>query len=607
MNNFLQSLTSLIAKRLIWIYTIIILIFSFLTFFSNYYIPNASIWDEVFHISTAEKYLTGTMVMEAHPPLGKLFIALGEKIINPNTDYNNLNPVAKLCLANTVSVYKETKVENGVTKSVDQRDIIDENTGKTRPITLLDIRKKTGVAIDKQAFTATDSIGSDTNGDSKPDSSFPDYFSFCGYRFFPTLFGSLIPIMFFILILLLTDNKHLALMSSSLLIFDNAILIQSRAAMLDSIQLFFIVTATVWLVKIINSLTRHKYIVSDFADFVNWKNINKLIDYALLGLFIGLASVTKHNSFILLIYPVILAGLEIYTNWSIVKTWSKKAGIFWTNFVIRGLTLLLLGVFAYCFVFYIHSGLGVIINPNSNNNSGNYKASVEYKGIIARKDTWNLANFPTMFIDNWNYMDQYHKGVPKLDYTKSGENGSYPTNWPVMNRTIRYRIDPGSTGNFYFSYLIGNPVIWLFAALGLLLTFSLITSARFFGLKIKDKRTFGFLVLFAGLYGLYMLLMLYTIEVRVMYLYHYFIGLFFSLCLLPLLINYWFKSDLTAEIDWDNINKGFWVYSCLVICLFLIIWGFVFYAPFTYYLPLTEQSFGMRNLFDFWQMRGIGK
>lgn len=41
-------------------------------------------WDENYHIASAQKYLAGIMYMEPHPPLGKLFIALGEYLLNPN-------------------------------------------------------------------------------------------------------------------------------------------------------------------------------------------------------------------------------------------------------------------------------------------------------------------------------------------------------------------------------------------------------------------------------------------------------------------------------------------------------------------------------------------
>ena len=42
------------------------------------------IWDEQFHVTSAQKYLNGIFFMQDHPPLGKLLIALGEMVVDAN-------------------------------------------------------------------------------------------------------------------------------------------------------------------------------------------------------------------------------------------------------------------------------------------------------------------------------------------------------------------------------------------------------------------------------------------------------------------------------------------------------------------------------------------
>ena len=71
-------------RNILIIYSVIVLIVSYFTYFKNYDYPPSVFWDENYHIASAQKYLTGVMFMETHPPLGKLFIALGEYIIHPN-------------------------------------------------------------------------------------------------------------------------------------------------------------------------------------------------------------------------------------------------------------------------------------------------------------------------------------------------------------------------------------------------------------------------------------------------------------------------------------------------------------------------------------------
>jgi len=64
----------------------IVTISSFSIYFFRYNVPNSPYWDENYHIASAEKYLTGTFFFEPHPPLGKMLIALGEKVTHSNSD-----------------------------------------------------------------------------------------------------------------------------------------------------------------------------------------------------------------------------------------------------------------------------------------------------------------------------------------------------------------------------------------------------------------------------------------------------------------------------------------------------------------------------------------
>src|SRR3989338_7153839 len=85
-----------------YFFLLVILVFSYFTYFHQYQYPPHVFWDENYHIASAQKYLNKVYFMEQHPPLGKLLIALGEKIIDANpvdnafigTDYaTNFAPV----------------------------------------------------------------------------------------------------------------------------------------------------------------------------------------------------------------------------------------------------------------------------------------------------------------------------------------------------------------------------------------------------------------------------------------------------------------------------------------------------------------------------------
>jgi dolichyl-phosphate-mannose-protein mannosyltransferase len=603
----MNKLLDFFEKYLVIVYLLFVICFAFLTFFSNYFYPNSSIWDEVYHISSAQKYISGTYFMEAHPPLGKQIIALGEKIVNPNDKYDNLNFFAKWCLSNTPAIYEYQVEENGSNKTITENSKTNEK-GEKIPLTLLDIRQKNpDKSVDQSGFNQTDSI-----------KEFPKDFSFCGYRLLPVIFAILIAPLFFLLLLIVTKNPHLSILGSSLYVFDNAIIAHFRSAMLESIQMFFVVLAVLVTTYYIN-------LKSNFQakTIINKIIYNQWFKYIILGIVIGLALAVKHNSIILLLLPVILLVADYIQNKIIIYSTSKL------NFVIKIIfisiqRLIISFVFAgliYFLIFCLHFVLANNLISQGQNNQGKYQASEQYLQILNDKrgfvSLFGLSKnqegtFPQytpnayiMFMDNWNYMNNYHNGVPKLDYTKADENGSYPTNWPVMNRTISYRWETSdSNKTFRYIYLIGNPLIWLLALVGVVLSSALVLGNLFFNLKIKNYKLFGIICIFTLLYYIYMGIMINTISIRVMYLYHYFIPLIFSFVLLVSVLQYIFEDEFKdTNFDLNINNKTFRLYTILITVVFLIAFCFAYFSPFTYSQPLNVYDFQNRNWFDFWQMR----
>ncbi len=67
-------------------YSGLILILSYFVFFKNYDVPDKSLWDEIYTVASAYRYINNNPYPEFHPPLGIGLIALGETILNPNAD-----------------------------------------------------------------------------------------------------------------------------------------------------------------------------------------------------------------------------------------------------------------------------------------------------------------------------------------------------------------------------------------------------------------------------------------------------------------------------------------------------------------------------------------
>ena len=63
---------------------IVVLSVSYFTYLDGYYKPETIFFDEGHYIIHAERYIKGIVFFDTNPPLGKMFIALGERLFNRN-------------------------------------------------------------------------------------------------------------------------------------------------------------------------------------------------------------------------------------------------------------------------------------------------------------------------------------------------------------------------------------------------------------------------------------------------------------------------------------------------------------------------------------------
>ncbi|MGC8765806.1 MAG: phospholipid carrier-dependent glycosyltransferase [Brevinematia bacterium] len=408
--------------------------------------------------------------------------------------------------------------------------------------------------IDKSSFLTTDYI-----------TSVPEGFSFAGFRFFSVFFAFLSSFFIFLIFYLIFSNPLYALLFSSFYIFENAIIMHSRGAMLEGIQLFFVILSTFY-----------------FIYLIKVKNGRKLLDYFLLAIFAGLAISVKVNSMIVLLFFVFLAW-EDYRE-EILKL--KFSLGFIKDFFLKA-TVSVVGVLLVVFLsFYAHFAI-----CNRVVSGRYYQASNEYKEILAAHKTTDVRYFPVMLRDYISYIILYEKGVPKWDPTKKGENGSPAFTWPFGYKSINYRWTKWR-GKVAYLYLQGNPLIWLCGLLGVFLSIVFVVSKIFFGAKIKDSQRFRWISYFVMSYLFYLYTM-FNIE-RVMYLYHYFIPLIFSFILFALIFYEFF-----GEYIEKNDRLMLVATSIFALEIFAV---FLFYSPFTYYIPIDSIQFMKRVWTKIWDL-----
>ena len=470
----------------------LVLVVGFFTYFLHYENPKNLFWDENYYLTAVAKYQKGIFFEESHPPLGKLLMAAGETIINPNQGIDN--------------------------------------------------------DFEKDDYTKT----------------IPKDYSFLGVRFFPTFFAWINAAMVFIILLSLTSNTGWALTLSSLYLFDNAFIVHSRAAMLDSIQLFGILLAFVAFFRV--------YQKSRFS----------LIWGCLMAVGLSWAVWTKLNGLIVaILFPLMILLPTGLGFWARIKLALPAWALGFLVFLVCTVA-----------VWQTHFSLGHRLDPRLQN-AGWYKASDELKEIKSHpSDHVNFVNnFYVELRDYFFYMKQYAAGVPHLDLCKPGENGSPFFWWPLGGKSISYRWENQDDTHVRYLYLVANPFSWMVALASLLLTFSffamrLLEPNAFF--KNQDVKELSVLLIF------YLCYMTSIAQLdRVMYLYHY---------LIPLVITFLMVSKWVPRLvkKFSILNKNQQIVQCLFVLL--VFASYKFMSPFTYYEPLSCAEFRSRAFYSGWNM-----
>lgn len=415
----------------------------------------------------------------------------------------------------------------------------------------------TNAQVDKQILTHFKYIGGDL---------LPKRFSFAGMRLMPSLFGMLTAVLVYGFFLSLTGYKPvMSLLFSGLYLFENVYIVHFRAVHLDSFQMFFTV-ATLWLF-----VELWKRPVQ-----LHWKH------YAAMGMLSAMAMMVKINAVLLLaLLPVLYLKEARFVQRGLRESLADFIG---------KMAATLFGIVIICVaVFSIHLLAGRNL-PDIKTPAGSEDIahmSPAYRHFLEFHENITPALFVMAAQDYYTFMRKSHLGVPKLDVCKVGENGSSPIRWTIMDKTINYRWD-SKNGKTRYIQLAGNPLSWYLGLMALMMSFGLIIGHRIFAAPVYSFAIYQQIEVFTGLYIIYMGLHLYLASLRVMYLYHYFFGLFISYILVVLVWQY------LEEVHDILRRRRYFILGGLMLAVFA---SYLFISPLTYHQPLTKQECEQRNLF----------
>ena len=312
-------------------------------------------------------------------------------------------------------------------------------------------------------------------------------------RLAPALAGTLLPLIIFALLRQLGTSRAAAFFGGLLLVFDNALVIHTRVVSLDGILLAATFGALALYLAAEKATTTWRWVLFSF----------------LSGCAAGLAVGTKFTGLVI----VGLIGLCM-----LLRVWPGKnrMGIMpmlsQAGLLVAGAMLVYLLGWALHFLLLSKPGPG---------------------------DIWGVptGNLATDIVKIHGQMFSAHANLPNPHPYSSPW-----WSWPVMNRPIFFWNSPGSNA---LMYSVGNPLVWWGGALMFVVVLVNLMLARVTNfipqtLPGRQRPRFwlpivGFAAAYAPLAGVS----------RVLFMYHYFTALIFSLILVVLWLDYvgWMRAD----------------------------------------------------------------
>lgn len=389
----------------------------------------------------------------------------------------------------------------------------------------------------------------------------PAHYSFTGVRLMSGVFAVVGAVVFFTLMLALTRSVPIAALLSNLYVFENAFIAHFRAAHLDAFQLTFALAALLCVV----------------ASARRGPRSSPLLDFA-FGAACGLAIMVKLNAVLWLLPGFMLLARRIAMDWhGAPRSRLLLVGLRDSMLILAGCLLPIIAVWT------VHVAITPQL-PVSGSPAGlKDKAfmSQTYEAYLEKERGLSPAVVAAAARDYTRFMLADLKGIPKTD-----PNGSRPIEWPLHMNTINYRWDSDGVRTSYVQ-LAGNLCGWLVGGVALIAAFAMLMVQRWRPSPASDPDRRALLTIFLLQYLVFMTVHALLGTMRVMYLYHYFLALVLTFCLIPLVV-------AEAAARWPAVRA--WQERGLAIVAALLLVSFVFYAPLTFHRPLTHAQCEWRNV-----------
>lgn len=370
---------------------------------------------------------------------------------------------------------------------------------------------------------------------------FPDRM-YMALRFLPTLAGVLLPLVIYGIARKLGLSRVAALFAGTFIALDNALIAQSRLILLDPFLLLFGFSAIWCYFHFLEKLKTTSYKLSTL-----W-----LAGGGILG---AMAMSIKWTGATFLALIIVLEAVRL---WQV-----RKSGVsrnLWSLVV----SLIVVPFIVYYSIFIVHFAL------LTKSGAGDAFMSPEFQHDLIGNSytTDDSLKSPSLFHKFIELNLQMYQSNQRLTATHPYSSAWYT--WPLLERPIFYWVNETSR-----IYLLGNPIVWWASTVGILIV---LINILLSGLRRLD-RTILFLA------GAWAINILPFIGIgRVMFLYHYFTALIWAILMLAYLV-----------------DKAKHPRRAVAILTTLALASFIFFAPLTYGLPMSDHAYGLRTWFSSWR------
>jgi dolichyl-phosphate-mannose-protein mannosyltransferase len=371
--------------------------------------------------------------------------------------------------------------------------------------------------------------------------------AYLGMRALTTLCGSIFPLIIYGIMNRIQSSQRISFCAAFFVIFENNLLVVSRFFMLDIFLLFFGFLSLFFYLK-----TREKF------SWRYWVGTSLAATSALLIKWTGASFIA-----IILFFEMIYYFRKIDR-----QLFFKKLAIFFS-----------VGFAFYYINFAIHFSL--LPNSGQGNDfmSPRFQRELEGTKFYQHPQIESLSDWEKFIELNlmlWRYHQSMHQNHPY---------SSTAFEWLWMKRPIYYW-ENGDNDNKARIYLLGNPFLWWAGSIAILFLLSneihTLKSKwlAFFNPKNKnpnlDTDTFILILFLANFLPFFMI-------DRVMFIYHYNVALVVSLMGL-------------SHVFLSNIKNKYFAFGICIIGFLM----FLFFAPLSYGLPLSNEGYQLRLWFPSW-------